>query len=247
MITITRLDFTCTVDALVTAACRHAKHAQPGTAVALYDIATDLNEVAKKIAQHGLGELLNSKLPPADAVPVDEEDTGVNGQIMQLIADSDGGLTNEDLAQSLGVQTATVRKITASLYSVGKLAFSVEGQAKRYVLASAQPAAPIVDDEPVEVPPAVVGILNSPAPRPASTLPRRADEGKTYQRMLTYIKDHPLCTKDEIAHNMNIVPTTVDYHLKRMQAFGDIALDHQRRGRANRYRAIDQQPATVAA
>lgn len=63
-ITITRLDFTHTVDLLVTAACRHAKHAQPGTAVALYDIATDLNEVAKKNRTTRPGGATQQQTPP---------------------------------------------------------------------------------------------------------------------------------------------------------------------------------------
>lgn len=239
-ITVTRLDFTKTIDAMVTGACQHAQHTKtPAQAVELYAITEDLNAVAKRIARSGLADILNSKLPgPGEP----DEDTGVNAQILQLIADSDSGLTNAELADELDCQTATVRKMTAALCGAGKLAYIVEDQTKRYVLPGTRHSADVyavAAEDVVDVPPAVVKILNSPAPRPQHIRPRK-DEGAMYGRILDHIRTHPLCTKEEIALAMPLAATTVDYHVKRMVALGDIALDHQRRGRAHRYRIVDQ-------
>lgn len=242
MITVTRLDFTGTIDAMVTGACQHAQHAKtPAQAAELYAIAEDLNAVAKRIARSGLADTLNSKLP-GPGEPKDE-DPSVSGKILQLIADSDGGLTNAELADELDNETATVRKMTAALRTAGKLAYTVEDDGtKRYVLPGTQSTATVhavAAEDVVDVPPAVVKILCGPAPRPQHIRPRK-DDGAMYGRILDYVRTHPLCTKDEIALAMPLAATTVDYHVKRMVALGDIALDHQRRGRAHRYRIVDQ-------
>lgn len=72
-IIVSRINYSTTLDLLINGACRHAQHAPtPAAAVKLYEIAEDLNHVAKRIHTDGLADLLSTPLPPA-APPVDPD------------------------------------------------------------------------------------------------------------------------------------------------------------------------------
>lgn len=71
MLQIKRINYSTTIDMLVTGACKHAEHAKtPVVANQLYELAEDLNRIAATISRRGLVDILNSPLPnghpPAD-------------------------------------------------------------------------------------------------------------------------------------------------------------------------------------
>lgn len=78
MLQIKRINYSTTIDMLVTGACKHAEHAKtPVVANQLYELAEDLNRIAATTSRRGLVDILNSPLPnghpPAD---VDDDPDG---------------------------------------------------------------------------------------------------------------------------------------------------------------------------
>ena len=147
---IRHIHYTALLHALATAACRHAERAGGRQAEILYSITRELNDIGRDIQANGLTELLNSPLPlPASIAPIIEHDhNSAKGQILNLLANHPGGLTNHELTEHIDKETSTIYKAADELTEEGALTCTLIGKTKHYTLAASPAAAQAANAQP---------------------------------------------------------------------------------------------------
>jgi hypothetical protein len=191
---IKQINFTDTLHALATAACRHAEQRDGAIANQLLAIAADLNAVGKDIESEGLADILNSQLP--SSISAIETATG-NQRIIALLKDNPDGLTGEAIADALDLAEATIREYTALLFNQGKI-HRTGRPPYTYFLPEDNDTIGDANNR-----------TNGSAPQSPITNHQSPAVGTLAARIIEYITQHPGSTSQQIAAGIGVHYVTV--------------------------------------